>query len=123
MTEPDPEVKKEDGDNTEKTRSRPQYHQSQNSNQYQGGKWQSDRITTPKATFKGGWMPQLEGAYLDLSTGYRADIYKTSIRIMRGYAAKNYDNGDDIIMIPNDLKMPTLENPKALDSMADDVDK
>ena len=42
---------------------------------------------------------------------------------MRGYAVKNYDNGDDIIMIPNDLKMPALENPKALDSMADDVDK
>ena len=42
---------------------------------------------------------------------------------MRGYAANNYDNGDDIIMILNDLKILTLENPEALDSMADDVNK
>ena len=53
MLEPKNEMNKEYGDTTEKTRSRPKYHQSLNSNQDQGGKWQSDRITTPKATFKG----------------------------------------------------------------------
>ena len=42
---------------------------------------------------------------------------------MRGYVAKKYDNGDGIKMILNNLKMPTSENPEALDSMAYDVDK
>ena len=73
MAEPKPEVKKEDGDTNEKTRSRPQYHQHQNNNQYQGGKRQSDRITTTIETFKGE-CPELEGASLDLSTGYRSDM-------------------------------------------------
>ena len=36
---------------------------------------------------------------------------------------KKYDKGDDIKMIIKNLKMPTLENLKALDSMADNVDK
>ena len=34
-----------------------------------------------------------------------------------------YDNGEDIKMILNELKMLTLEKPKDLDSMPDDVDK
>ena len=42
---------------------------------------------------------------------------------MRGYVANKYDNGDNIKMILDDLKMPTLVNPKALYSMSDDVDK
>ena len=42
---------------------------------------------------------------------------------MSGYIASKYDNGDDIKMILNELKMPTLEKPEALDSMADGVDK
>ena len=50
-------------------------------------------------------------------------MYETSIRIMSGYIARKYDNGDDIKMILNELKMPTLENFKYLDSMADGVDK
>ena len=54
MTEPKPKVKKEDGDNTEKTRSKPQYHQRQNNNLDQkGGGVQLDRIATLRATFKG----------------------------------------------------------------------
>ena len=40
---------------------------------------------------------------------------------MSGYVARKYDNGDDIKIMLSDLKMPTLENPEALDSMADDV--
>ena len=50
-------------------------------------------------------------------------MYKTSIRIRNGYVARKYDNGDDIKMILNELNMPTYENPEALDSMADGVDK
>ena len=50
-------------------------------------------------------------------------MYKTYIRLMRGYVARKYDNRDDIKMILNKLKIPTLENPEALDSMADGVDK
>ena len=42
---------------------------------------------------------------------------------MSVHVARKYDNGDDIKMILNKLKMPTLENPKALNSMADGVDK
>ena len=48
---------------------------------------------------------------------------KTSIRLMSGYAARKYDNGDNIKMILNKLKMPTLEKPEALDSIADNMDK
>ena len=121
MTEPKPEVKKEGGDTTEKTRPGPQYHQRRNNNRDQG-KRQSDRITTPRATFKGE-CPELEGAYFDFSTSYREDIYETSIRTMSGYVARKYDNGDNIKMILSDLQMPTLENPKALDSTAYDMDK
>ena len=94
MTEPKPEVKKEGGDTTEKTRPRPQYHQLRNDNRYHG-KQQSDRITTPRATFKGEF-PELEGAYFDFSTNYRAYIYETSIRTMSGYVVKEYDNGEYI---------------------------
>ena len=36
MTEPKLEVKNEDGDTTEKMRSRPQNHQRRNNNQYRG---------------------------------------------------------------------------------------
>ena len=121
MTEPKPEAKKEDGDTPEKTRPRPQYHQRRNNKQYQG-KRQSDRITTPRATFKGE-CPELEGDYFDFSTSYRADIYETFIRTMSGYVARKYDNGDDIKMILSNLQMPTLEKSEALDSTADDVDK
>ena len=42
---------------------------------------------------------------------------------MSGYVARKYDNRDNIKMILNDLKMPTLEEPEALDSIADGVDK
>ena len=42
---------------------------------------------------------------------------------MSRYISRKYDNGDDIKMILNELKMPTLENPEALDSMVDGVDK
>ena len=42
---------------------------------------------------------------------------------MSGYVARKYDNGDDLKMMLNDLKMPTLEKPEDLDSMADNVDK
>ena len=122
LTETKPKVKKEDGYTTEETRSRPQYHQLQNNNRYQGGKRQSDIISIPRATFKGE-CPELEGAYLDFSTGYRTDMYETSIHIMSGYVARKYDNGDDIKMILNELNLPTLENPKALDSLTDGVDK
>ena len=51
MKESKPEVKKEDGDNTEKTRSNYQYHQLQNNNQDQGGRQQSDRFASPRTTF------------------------------------------------------------------------
>ena len=50
-------------------------------------------------------------------------MYETSICLMSGYVARKYDNGDDIKMILNELKMPKLENPEALDSMADSFDK
>ena len=119
MTEPKPEVKKEDGDTTEKTRPRSQYHQRRNNNRDQG-KRQSDRITTPRATFTGE-CSELEGAYFDFSTSYRADIYDTSISTMSGYVVRKYDNRDDIKTILSDLQMPMLEKPEALDSMAEDV--
>ena len=61
MAEPNTELKKEDGDATEKTRSKPQYHQLQNNNRDQGGKWQSDRIATTRENFKRE-CPELEGA-------------------------------------------------------------
>ena len=122
MTEPKPKVKKEDGDTTEKTRSKPQYYQLRNNNRDQGGKRQSDIIATPRATFKGE-CPELEGAYFDFYTGYRAYMYKTSIRLISGYVARKYDNGDDIKMILNELKNPTLEKLEALDSIEDIVDK
>ena len=98
MKKTKPEVKKENGDTTGKTRSRPQYHQRRNNNRDQGGKQQPDRIATPRATFKGE-CPELENAYFDLSTGYRADMYETSIRLMIRYVARKYENGDDIKMV------------------------
>ena len=42
---------------------------------------------------------------------------------MSRYVARKYDNGDDIKMILNKLKMPKLEKPETLDSMPDNVDK
>ena len=42
---------------------------------------------------------------------------------MSGYVAREYDNGDDIKRILNELKMPTLEKPEALDSISDNFDK
>ena len=42
---------------------------------------------------------------------------------MIGYVIGKYDTRDDIKMILNELKMPTLVNPEALDSMEDDVEK
>ena len=42
---------------------------------------------------------------------------------MSGYVARKYDNGGDIKMILNELKIPTLEKTEALDSMSDNVDK
>ena len=61
MNEPNPEMKKEDGVTMVKTISNYQYHQRRNNNRDQGGKRQSDRIATPRATFKGEF-PKLEGA-------------------------------------------------------------
>ena len=45
------------------------------------------------------------------------------IFLMRGYFASKYENGDDVKIILNEFKIHTLENPKALYSMTDDVDK
>ena len=42
---------------------------------------------------------------------------------MSGYVARKYDNGDDIKIVLNELKMPTLEKPEAFDSMTNGVDK
>ena len=42
---------------------------------------------------------------------------------MSGYVARKYDNGDDIKMILNQLKIPTLDKPEAFDSMAEDTEK
>ena len=50
-------------------------------------------------------------------------MYKTSIRLMSGYVTSKYENGDDIKIIRKKLKMPTLEKPEALDSMADGMYK
>ena len=107
MTESKPEVKKEDGGTTEKTRSKPQNHQHHSSNRDHGGKRQVELIATPRRTFKGEF-PELEGAYFDFSTGYRADMYESSIRLMSGYVARKYDNSDNIKMILNELNIPTL---------------
>ena len=68
----------------------------------------------PPPYFKGE-CPDLEGGYFDFSTGYREDMYKTSIRLMIIYIARKYDIGDDIKMILNELKMSTSEKPEALD--------
>ena len=114
-------MKNSDWDTTEKTMPRPQYHQRQNNNLDQG-KQQSDRITTLRATFKEK-CPELEGVYFDFSTSYRTDIYETSIRTMSGYVASKYDNGEDIKIILSALQIPTLDNPEALYSTADNVDK
>ena len=48
---------------------------------------------------------------------------ENSIRLMSGYVTRKYDNGDDIRITLNELKMPTLEKPDTLDSTADGVDK
>ena len=61
------------------------------------------------------------GANFDYSKGYRADMYETSIWILSIYFTRKYDNGDEIKIILNKLKKPTLENPKALDSGAYDM--
>ena len=122
MAESKPEVKKEDGGTTEKTKSKSQYHQRRSNNRDHGGKRQVDRVATPRTTFKGECL-ELEGAYFDFSTSYRADMYENSIRLMSGYVARKYDNGDDIRITLNELKMPTLEKPDTLDSTADGVDK
>ena len=42
---------------------------------------------------------------------------------MSGYVANKYDNRDDIKMILINLQTPTLDNPEALDSTADDIYK
>ena len=49
-------------------------------------------------------------------------MYDNSIRLISGYVAWKYDNRDDIKMILNELKMPTLEKHEDLDSMEDDVE-
>ena len=115
-------VKKEDGDNMEKTRLRPQCHRRWNNNKDQWGKLQSDIIANPKSAFKGEFT-ELEGEYLYFSTGHSSDMFKTSIHIISGYVARKYDNGDDIKMILNRLKIPTLEKAEALGSMAYGLDK
>ena len=51
------------------------------------------------------------------------EMYETFIRIMYGYVARKYDNGDEIKTTLNKLNMSTLENKKALDSVSDEVDK
>ena len=50
-------------------------------------------------------------------------MYEKSIRITSGYVVRKYDNVDNIKIILNELKMPILEKPGDLDSMADDVDQ
>ena len=86
------------------------------------GSKKSDRIATPRSTLKGE-CPELEGTYFYFSTNYRAYIYKTSISNMSRYVARKYNNRDNIKMIHNELNMPTLDKPKALGSMRDNVDK
>ena len=100
-------MKKDDGHTMEKASLNPQYHQHQNNNRDQGKKKQSDIISTPRETFKVKCL-ELEGAYFEFSTGYRVDMYETSIRLMSGYVARKYDNGDNIKIIFNELKIPTL---------------
>ena len=106
----------------EKIRSKPQCHQLQTNNRYQGGKRQSKIIANPRTTFKEEF-PELEWAYFDFSTGYRVDMYETSILLMSGFVARKYDKIDDIKIILNELEMPILEKPEYLDSMEDEVDK
>ena len=50
-------------------------------------------------------------------------MYENFIQIISGYVAIKYDNGDNIKMILNELEIPALEKPNALESMADDVEK
>ena len=50
-------------------------------------------------------------------------MYETFICLMSGYVARKYNNRDNIKMIHNELNMPTLDKPKALGSMRDNVDK
>ena len=50
-------------------------------------------------------------------------MYETSIHIMTVYVTRKYENWDDIRMILNKLKMSTLEKPKDLDSMSEEVNK
>ena len=50
-------------------------------------------------------------------------MYENSIQIISGYVAIKYDSGDNIKMILNELKIPTLEKPNALDSTEDYLDK
>ena len=50
-------------------------------------------------------------------------MYENSIQTMSGYVARKYDNGENIIMILNELKIPILKKPNSLDSTSDDVDK
>ena len=109
MTESKPEAKKEDGGNTEKGKPKSQYHQRQINNQYHGGKRQVDLATNPRKNSKGEF-PELEGAYFDFSTSYRADMYENSVRLTSGYVARKYDNGDDIKMILKELKIPALDH-------------
>ena len=53
-----------------------------------GGKQKSDKIATPRTTFKGECL-ELEGAYLDFYTDYRADMYENSIHLISGYVARH----------------------------------
>ena len=51
MPESKPEVKKEDGGTTEKTESKPQYHQCRSNNRDHGVNIQVYRFATPITTF------------------------------------------------------------------------
>ena len=50
-------------------------------------------------------------------------MYEKSLQPMNAYVTRKYDNSDNIKMILNELKIPTLEKPNALDSTEDYLDK
>ena len=47
-----PEVNKEEGGTTDKTRLKSQYDQDRSNNQYHRGKQKVDQFATPRTTFK-----------------------------------------------------------------------
>ena len=105
-----------------KTRPKPQYHQRQNNNRDHGGGATIRQNCYSKSNLQGR-IPIIRRGLLRIIYRLLGSHVQNLHRLMSGYAARTYDNRDNIKMILNKLKTTTLENPEVLDSMADGVDR